>query len=128
MAVCRAADLVADHPDSIMGAAHVYHGLDEVLSIQAEHPGDPHYEILVRGAAYRQFSFEFGLPVVIERRVILVVRLPRSRALSVEYVVGREIYDLCIDSGEIGIDGAVELIIKFIELKEKLSASGGTAI
>ena len=37
-------------------------------------------------------------------------------------------YDLCIDSGEIGIDGAVELIIKFIELKEKLAASGGTAI
>ncbi|MGN0318798.1 MAG: AAA family ATPase [Lachnospira sp.] len=28
-------------------------------------------------------------------------------------------YDLCIDSGEVGIDGAIELIINFIELKEK---------
>lgn len=28
-------------------------------------------------------------------------------------------YDLCIDSGEVGIEGAIELIIKFIELKEK---------
>ena len=28
-------------------------------------------------------------------------------------------YDLCIDSGELGIDGCIELIIKYIELKEK---------
>lgn len=28
-------------------------------------------------------------------------------------------YDLCIDSGEVGIDGAIDLIIHFIELKEK---------
>ena len=28
-------------------------------------------------------------------------------------------YDLCIDSGKIGIDGSIELIKKFIELKEK---------
>lgn len=28
-------------------------------------------------------------------------------------------YDLCVDSGELGIDGCIELIIKYIELKEK---------
>jgi len=28
-------------------------------------------------------------------------------------------YDLCIDSGELGIEGAIELIIKYIELREK---------
>ena len=28
-------------------------------------------------------------------------------------------YDLCIDSGEVGIDGAIDLIVKYIELKEK---------
>ncbi len=28
-------------------------------------------------------------------------------------------YDLCIDSGELGIDGSIELIIKYIELKEQ---------
>lgn len=28
-------------------------------------------------------------------------------------------YDLCIDSGEVGVDGAIELIMKYIELKEK---------
>ena len=28
-------------------------------------------------------------------------------------------YDLCLDSGELGIDGSIELILKYIELKEK---------
>ncbi len=28
-------------------------------------------------------------------------------------------YDLCIDSGEVGIDGAIELIMNYIDLKEK---------
>ena len=28
-------------------------------------------------------------------------------------------YDLCVDSGELGIDGSIELILKYIELKEK---------
>lgn len=28
-------------------------------------------------------------------------------------------YDLCIDSSELGIDGAIELIMKYIELREK---------
>ena len=27
-------------------------------------------------------------------------------------------YDLCIDSGVVGIDGAIDMILKFIELKE----------
>ena len=27
-------------------------------------------------------------------------------------------YDLCIDSGEVGVEGAIELILKYIELKE----------
>ena len=33
-------------------------------------------------------------------------------------------YDLCIDSGLVGIDGAIELILKFIELKEKNQNNG----
>lgn len=28
-------------------------------------------------------------------------------------------YDLCLDSGELGIDGSIELILKYIELKGK---------
>lgn len=28
-------------------------------------------------------------------------------------------YDLCLDSGKLGIDGAIDLIKKFIELREK---------
>ena len=28
-------------------------------------------------------------------------------------------YNLCIDSGLVGIDGAIDMILKFIELKEK---------
>ena len=28
-------------------------------------------------------------------------------------------YDLCIDSGELGIEGAIDLIIKYVELKER---------
>ena len=28
-------------------------------------------------------------------------------------------YDLCVDSGLVGIEGAIEVILKFIELKEK---------
>ena len=28
-------------------------------------------------------------------------------------------YDLCIDSGELGIDGSIELIMKYIELRDK---------
>lgn len=35
-------------------------------------------------------------------------------------------YDLCIDTGEIGIDGAIEVILKFIELKEKFNSIDGS--
>ena len=28
-------------------------------------------------------------------------------------------YDLCLDSGQLGIDGSIDLILKYIELKEK---------
>ena len=28
-------------------------------------------------------------------------------------------YNLCIDSGLVGVDGAIDMILKFIELKEK---------
>lgn len=28
-------------------------------------------------------------------------------------------YDLCLDSGELGIEGAIDLIIKYVELKER---------
>ncbi len=48
-----------------------------------------------------------------EEQVIIIITL-------VKMGVKQKGYDLCIDSGELGIDGSIELIIKYIELKEKI--------
>ena len=34
-------------------------------------------------------------------------------------------YDLCVDTGAVGVDGAVEIITQFVELQEKFRREGG---
>ena len=70
-----------------MGLADVDHGLDEVLPIEAEYPGDSDDEILLKNTADCQFTVQFTLTVNIQRRVAFIIRLPRSRALAVKHVI-----------------------------------------
>jgi cytidylate kinase len=68
-----------------------------------------------------------------EKAADLIQKTDRKRSNYYNYYSSKKwgeakSYDLCIDSGEVGIDGAIELILKFIELKEKLVASGKPAI
>lgn len=60
---------------------------------------------------------------MILRRLILYrrqIRREQATTIIIQVKWGEaKSYDLCIDSGLVGIDGAIELILKFIELKEK---------
>ena len=59
----------------------------------------------------------------------MINKTDKSRASYYNYYSSKKwgeakSYDLCIDSGLVGIDGAIELILKFIELKEKNQNNG----
>ena len=81
------ADLVAHHPQLVVGLAQLEHGLDEVLAVQAEHPGDPHDEILLQRRADGQLAAQLGLAVEIQGLIVLAVRLPGGLPLAVEHIV-----------------------------------------
>ena len=92
----RCPDLIIDHAYSIVGLSDVQHGLDEVLSVEAEDPGDADDEILLEGAGHSLLTAKLRLTVVVERRIVLTVRLPRGLALTVEDVVRGDIDHLRI--------------------------------
>ena len=92
----RCPDLIHDHAYSIVGLSDVQHGLDKVFSIEAEDPGDADDEILLEGPRDGLLTAELRLTIVVERRIILTVRLPRGLALTVEDVVGGDIDHLRI--------------------------------
>ena len=92
----RCTDLIIYHAYGIVGLSDVQHGLDEVLSVEAEDPGDADDEILLEGPRDGLLTAELRLTIVVERRIILTVRLPRGLALTVEDVVGGDIDHLRI--------------------------------
>ena len=54
----------------------------------------------------------------------LIQKTDKKRASPCNYYSSKKwgdakSYDLCVDSGLVGIEGAIEVILKFIELKEK---------
>ena len=85
--VGRSSDLIGHDLQRIVRLANVQHRLDEVLAVDAEDPGNAHDEVLVQISAYRKLAFELGLTVDVQRLVVLTVRFPWLRALSVEDVV-----------------------------------------
>lgn len=53
-----------------------------------------------------------------------IIKTDKKRASYYNYYSSKKwgdakSYDLCVDSGLVGIEGAIEVILKFIELKEK---------
>ena len=92
----RCPDLIHDHAYSIVGLSDVQHGLDKVFSIETENPGDADDEILLEGAGHGLLTAELRLTVVVERRIVLTVRLPRGLTLAVEDVVRGDIDHLRI--------------------------------
>ena len=91
------ADLVVHHAHGIVSFAHVQHGLDKILAVQAEHPSDSHNKVLAEGIRNSKFTFELGLAVNVERLVIFAVGLPGFRALTVEHVVGADVGHLAAE-------------------------------
>ena len=92
------ADLVVDDAYGVMVFASVEHRLDKVLAVDAEDPRNSDDEVFVEKGADCQLSFQFALSVDVERRIVLVVRLPGAFALTVKDVV-------CADVDHFGVDG-----------------------
>ena len=107
------ADLVAHHPQLVVGLAQLQHGLDEVLAVQAEHPGDPHDEILLQPGADGQLAAQLRLAVVVQGLIVLAVRLPGGLALPIEHIVRGNVHHLAVlglarrrqMSGAVHVDG-----------------------
>ena len=92
----RCTDLVIDHTDSIMGLAYIQHGLDEIFTVQAEHPCNADNEILLQRLAHCQLTFQLRLTVHIQRFIALTIRLPRFCSLTVEHIVRADIGHLAV--------------------------------
>ena len=109
----RCADLVTDHPHSVVLFAHVQHGFDKVLAVLAEYPGNADNEILVQCTAYCEFTVQLCLSVDILRCVVLAVWLPWCCTLSIENIVGGNVdhlavqffADICNILSSVHIDG-----------------------
>ena len=83
----RRTDLVIDYPDFIMGLAHIDHGLNEILTVQTEHPCNTDDKVLLQRVRNRQLAFQLGLTVDVQGLIVLAVRLPRLRSLAIEHIV-----------------------------------------
>ena len=93
----RRADLVVYYAELRVGRADAEHGLDKVVAVHAEDPGDADNEILVKLLPHRFLAVELGHAVDILRVEIAAVRLPGRRALSGEDIVGADVHHLRID-------------------------------
>ena len=93
--VSGCAYLVVNDTNHIVCLAHIKHGLDEVLAVPAKHPGDPYDEEFIRSSGYRKFTLQLSLSVVINRGIVLAVRLPGGNSLPVENIVCTDVEDLC---------------------------------
>ena len=83
----RRTDLVIHHSQCVVGLTHVQHGLDEILSVLTEHPGNADNEVLLQCLRHSQLSCQLCLSVHVQRFVVLAVRIPGSLTLSVKHVV-----------------------------------------
>ena len=95
ISIGRRSELVIHHCEMIMGLAQIQHGLDEVLAVDSEYPGDSYDKIFLQCLLYCQFSFVFGLSVYIQR-MTLVLWLPGSGALAVKHIIGTDIDHLAV--------------------------------
>ena len=91
----RRTDLIIHNRQFIMCFTEVQHGLDKVLSVHTEYPGNADNVISGQVFLNRQFTLIFCLAVYIQR-MTLVIRLPRTGALSVKHVIRTDIDHLQI--------------------------------
>ena len=105
------ADLVADDGETVVGFPQIQHGLDEVLSVYAEHPRDTDDIILIRILLYRKLSLVFTLSVHVQGLHHRIVRLPGPCALSVEHIVRAE-----IDHGNIQFPAHLRDVLRSVHI------------
>ena len=87
----RRSDLVIHDPKSRVILCEIQHGLNKVLSVHAEDPGDSQNEELLYMFAHCDFPFRLRLSVDVER-FVRILRLPGPCPVAVEYIVRREIH------------------------------------
>ena len=103
-----------------MGLTQIQHGLDEILTVHTEYPGDSYDKILLQCILHCQLALVFGLSVYVQR-MALIVGLPGSGTFAVKYIVRADIDHLAVqllaDIGNIlctvRIDPAAELHVVF---------------
>ena len=87
---------VVDDANGIVRFANVQHRLDEVFSIQAEHPRNADDEVFLQRPADCQFTLQFRLTVDIQWLVILAIRLPRRSSLPIKHIIRADVSHLAI--------------------------------
>ena len=110
----RRTDLVVDHAEFRVVLADTQHGLDKVVAVHAEDPGNADDEILTELLPHRFLAVELGHAVDVLRIEISAVRLPGCRALTGEDIVRADVHHLRVDftagSREIGGAEPVDLL------------------
>ena len=79
----------------IMGLTQIQHGLDEILTVHTEYPGDSYDKILLQCILHCHLALVFGLPVYVQR-MALIVGLPGSGTFAVKYIVRADIDHLAV--------------------------------
>ena len=90
----RRTDLIVDHTKFRVGLADAQHGLDKVIAVHAEDPGNADNKILAEMLSHRFFAVEFGHTVDILRIEIAAIRLPGCRALTGKDIVRADVHHL----------------------------------
>ena len=85
------ANLVVYDAHSVVRFADVEHCLYKIFAVDAEHPCYAHDEIFFEQLRDGELAFKLGLPVHVERLIVLAIGLPRFGSLTVEHVVCRDI-------------------------------------
>ena len=93
VSVGRGTDLIVNDRSSSALFSDPEHGLDEVLSVYAEYPGDTDGKEFLYQLLDCKLSLIFGLSIDIQW-MSLVIRLPRAGSLSVEYIVRADVHHL----------------------------------
>lgn len=90
----RYSDLVAYYAKVGIYLPKVQHGPDRVLSAKSKYPRATYDEVLIYQLAHRQLTLQLGLPIDIQWRKVLAVRLSRIFTLPVKYIVRADAHQL----------------------------------
>ena len=81
-----------------MRFAGSYHRPDKIFAAETIEPRGADYEMLPAHFRNSKFTFKFRLPIIVERSVIPVIRLPRHVALSAENIVSLTVVEIGVET------------------------------